>query len=188
LPNFLDIENVARFAHYSEEIKIKNWSLKFSASKDKSKEQKPGSGFTLIELLVVIAIIGLLASIVSAAINRSRLKARDARRLTDMQQFKTGFDVFYSLGSGYPDKATFDGAYTGGTTLSCSGTPVIKIVQDPLYPSFQYDYDVAGTTLSGCGGSSNLRNQYTITFILEKTGLTYTMNEDGQFNPALPQL
>jgi prepilin-type N-terminal cleavage/methylation domain-containing protein len=42
--------------------------------------------FTLIELLVVISIIGLLSSLSVYAINIARVKARDAKRKSDIRQ------------------------------------------------------------------------------------------------------
>jgi prepilin-type N-terminal cleavage/methylation domain-containing protein len=49
---------------------------------------KSRRGFTLIELLVVIAIIGVLSSVVLASLNTARAKARDARRVSDLQEIR----------------------------------------------------------------------------------------------------
>lgn len=72
--------------------------------------------FTLIELLVVIAIIGLLASIVIVNVNIARQKARDARRISDMQQILLGLNFYYDKHGKYP-----------GQTIEyheCEATPV----------------------------------------------------------------
>ena len=113
-------------------------------------------GFTLIELLVVVAIIGLLLSVIMVALGNARLKARDARRLSDMQQVKSGMDIYYSLGSGYVDAASWTTAQTSGGELTCSGTDVLRVPQDPLNignPVFVYTYTPGGNTSSGCGGT-----------------------------------
>ena len=63
---------------------------------------KNQSGFTLIELLVVIAIIGLLASIVLLALNGARAKSRDAKRIADVRQIASAFELFYNDFNTYP--------------------------------------------------------------------------------------
>ncbi|MEO6536326.1 MAG: type II secretion system protein [Candidatus Paceibacterota bacterium] len=64
---------------------------------------KKKNGFTLIELLVVIAIIGLLSSVVLASLNTARAKARDATRLSDMQQLKLSLELYYDANRAYPN-------------------------------------------------------------------------------------
>lgn len=59
-------------------------------------------GFTLIELLVVIAIIGLLSSIVLASLNSARVKARDARRMSDLHQIRLALEFYYNDNGKYP--------------------------------------------------------------------------------------
>ncbi len=70
----------------------------FFSSHIKNKEK----GFTLIELLVVIAVIGILASVVLASLNSARGKARDARRLSDVQQLQTALEFYYDTYGFYP--------------------------------------------------------------------------------------
>lgn len=56
--------------------------------------KKTEKGFTLIELLVVIAIIGLLSSVVMASLNQTRAKARDARRMSDIQEINKAIQLY----------------------------------------------------------------------------------------------
>lgn len=58
-------------------------------------------GFTLIELLVVIAIIGLLATLAVLALNSARTKARDAKRVADMQALQTAMEMVNSDNGNY---------------------------------------------------------------------------------------
>ncbi len=105
-------------------------------------------GFTLIELLVVIAIIGMLASVLIAALSNARVKARDSRRLADAQQIRSALDLYNSQGGGYPDNSV----WIPGTLISCNGAQLFRVPIDPL-PGFNYTYKSTGTvgTATNCG-------------------------------------
>ena len=60
-------------------------------------------GFTLIELIVAAAIIGILASIVMASLNEARKKARDAQRMSDLQQVQLALRQYKDVHGRYPD-------------------------------------------------------------------------------------
>ncbi len=75
-------------------------------------------GFTLIELLVVIAIIGLLSTLAVVALNNARMKARDARRVSDIKQIQTALELFYNDASGYPTNITAPVQFNGVTYMA----------------------------------------------------------------------
>ena len=51
--------------------------------------------FTIIELLVIISIIGLLSSVVLVYVQGQIEKARDARRISDMDQIQKGLEIYF---------------------------------------------------------------------------------------------
>ena len=59
-------------------------------------------GFTLIELLVVISIIGVLSTVAMTSLNGARAKARDARRISDVEQIRNALEIYRETYGHYP--------------------------------------------------------------------------------------
>ncbi len=78
--------------------------------------RKKQNGFTLIELLVVISIIGLLSSMVMVALNNARIKARDAKRIADLNQLSKALEIYMDNHGSYPN------VFPGGWTQAAAGT------------------------------------------------------------------
>lgn len=133
---------------------------------------KNKSGFTLIELLVVIAIIGLLASVVLLALNSARQKARDAKRLADIRQIASAFELYFNDANGYPT-ATAATALDG---IDAVGHTVIHPTYIGLIPTAPTPADgTCGSTgpssnqyymLANAVAGQNLTSTYAITFCL----------------------
>jgi len=111
-------------------------------------------GFTLIELLVVVAIIGLLATLSIVALNSSRARARDARRVADVKQIQTALELYYNDLGSYP--AEIDSEITASTTKYMSKVPTAPTPADGDCDAAEntYTYDTTGS------------NTYTLTYCL----------------------
>jgi general secretion pathway protein G len=97
---------------------------------------KPTKGFTLIELLVVIAIIGLLSSIVLAALNSARTKAYDAARLSNLINVKTALEVYYAANGSYPNTS-------GNYLTACSNSIGNQVAANSVIPNLVPAYIAA---------------------------------------------
>ncbi len=139
---------------------------------------KKSRGFTLIELLVVVAIIGMLSSMVLVSVNSSRIKSRDARRLSDLSQIQKALELFYSQNGRYPQinsAATFSAATLwNGTTGSLQYELRDFISRLPVDPtndtSYQYWYD---------SDSANQYQSYGLMTRLEYSGNYSKASSDG---------
>lgn len=93
-------------------------------------------GFTLIELLVAIAIIGLLSSAVLVSLTNFRTKARDARRISDVDALVKAIQIYNINNDTWPGEGD-----TGGAHISenCSSDLIDDLVAAGIFTSIPTD-------------------------------------------------
>ncbi|MDO8488076.1 MAG: prepilin-type N-terminal cleavage/methylation domain-containing protein [bacterium] len=88
-------------------------------------------GFTLIELLVVIAIIGILsAALLLANVQTNLKRARDGKRVTDLESIRSGLEIYRSENGSYP-----------GTLVELIPDFITAVPDDPKAPAQIYFYE-----------------------------------------------
>ncbi len=104
-------------------------------------------GFTLVELLVVIAIIGILSTLLIIQLNSARGKARDAKRISDVNQMRTAIEFYANDNGKFP------------TTLG-EAAKYLSNKKIPVDPTTSLEYDGYGVSSDG--------SQYQVWAQLEK--------------------
>lgn len=101
-----------------------------------SKSMRRNKGFTLIELLVVITVIGMLSSMVLVSMGGARAKARDSRRLQDLDTLITAIKMYEVKNDALPG-----GGDGGGIQISpkCNSDFKNDLVNAGLFGSISAD-------------------------------------------------
>ena len=98
------------------------------------KTRASNSGFTLVELLVVIAIIGVLATLVLLQLGVARAKARDTKRVADVNQLRSASELYFDDNSGkYETDLTIANL---GKYLSTPAMPQDPVQARPYFLSY----------------------------------------------------
>ena len=93
------------------------------------------AGFTLVELLVVVAIIGILATRIVINLNAARMRSRDARRVSDVDQVKTMLNLAYEEKIKFPTGGTA-ASFNDGWTTNSNGSPTGWMPAADLVPKY----------------------------------------------------
>ena len=144
----------------------------------KLKIKNQNRGFTLIELLVVIAIIAILAATILVNLSQGRMKARDARRMSDLDSLTKAVEMYQDEKQSYPVNTTTGGITSATWTTKNFGTGTTwdDTIWEGITPTMPKDpKNVAPSVYyykTNAGGT-----EYELNAVLEKN--TSAMQNDG---------
>lgn len=110
--------------------------------------------FTLIELLVVISIMGILLSLSIFGMQAARESSRDGTRKSNLEQIRSGLEMYKSDCGEYPTGSLTAGSSLigDGSSANCasSNTYIGSIPSDPISSERNYSYTSDGITYTLC--------------------------------------
>lgn len=118
--------------------------------------KKKINGFTLFELLVSISIIAILVAVATASFSSAQRKARDAKRIQDLEAVKKAAEQYYMLSSAnYPTTSGVGTSWSVGSQTILESWPT-----DPKGVGYTaYTANLTASTYCVCaameGGNGN---------------------------------
>ncbi len=145
---------------------------------------KNKKGFTLIELLVVIAIIGVLAGIVISSVAGSRVKADDAKIVSNAKSILTQSVIYADDNAGFYS-ATGTSVYNSSVTTAATCAPAGTFLADTVVARAMAEIMNANTGSMRCnwqstnGASAGRMNAWAIVVPLKTTANYWCIDYTG---------
>lgn len=148
-------------------------------------------GFTLIELLVVIAIIGILSTVAMTSLNSARVKARNARKISDFENISKALSVFYATNGRMPNNYNPGSGACESTTNTYYDQSMQELVNAGLLPAIPRSpdsskycyYNYGANNAIGALIKTNLASTPATTTGLYNSCRPFTTNWCGTTNP-----
>lgn len=116
---------------------------------------KLSSGFTLIELLIVIVLIGILASLVFLGMPSAIKKARDARRRSDLNQYRIALESYSANNnSQYPGYVGSGATLVGTLRVGFLSNFMSATILDPINTAPYIYYYFEDAAIGGATSAS----------------------------------
>lgn len=140
-------------------------------------------GFTIVELIVIIAVIGILAAISIVAYNGTQARARDADRISDLQNIadaiklyrtKNGNDIQSGSGCGSGGNGQGWFNYSNGGTYPAS---ILSCLTAQGYLGATFTDPSGCTTNGGACANKGIYMKYTCTYNGQTVSIIYTRLE-----------
>lgn len=156
-------------------------------------KREQSQGFTLVELIIVVGIIGILGAIVLAALGSSREEGRNAARVSQLQEYRKAFELYYTEAGQYP---TFGAGVSAVMCLGdyddnrcwTNGTGVAEraAIADAIVPQYMKRIPAGESVMFGQGGANTFEG---MTYRHQNYGGGYTLQyfmEGNNENCVLP--
>lgn len=116
-------------------------------------------GFTLVELLIVMAIIGILTMIGAGNFTSARIKARDAKRKSDLETIAKSLEAYVNDHNRYPS-STVNGTIQCTTASECAWGSEFSDDNGTVYAARLPEDGVGGASYTYNSSSGNSYSLY----------------------------
>lgn len=132
-------------------------------------------GFTLVEMLMVVFVIAILAGMILPRLSQAPIRARDARRISDLHNLQSMLELYFSIYAKYPSTPSSGGWDSLAQELK-NKIQTSRVPSDPT-PTVSYFY---------CAPNNSAPQDYILGARLETPSPTDDPNLKNDIDGTIP--